>query len=70
MYPLTEILNPGPISNGKFANRARFATALEFIEERSDFSRDIPSFVDDVGATPEIGAGASGSDGVALYMIS
>lgn len=39
--------------------------ALELIEDSKDVSRDIPSFVELGGATPEIGAGASGSDGEA-----
>ena len=63
-------MNPGPISSGRFEKRARLATAFELIEESNDVNRDIPSFVEEGGATPEIGAGASGSDGEALYMMS
>ena len=62
-------MNPGPISSGKFEKSARLATAFELIEESNDVNRDIPSFVEG-GTTPEIGAGASGSDGEALYMMS
>ena len=66
MYPLTEILKPGPISNGTEENRALFATALELIDERSDVSSEIPSLVDDGATRPEMGAGASGSVGKGL----
>ena len=66
IYPLTEILKPGPISNGTEENRALFATALELMDERREVSREIPSLVDDGATPPEIGAGASGSVGDAL----
>ena len=66
IYPLTEILKPGPISNGTEENRALFATALELMDERREVSREIPSLVDDGATPPETGAGASGSVGDAL----
>ena len=61
MYPFTEILKPGPISKGTEENKALFATALELMDERSEFSKEIPSLVNDGATLPEIGAGASGS---------
>ena len=66
MYPLTEILKPGPISKGIEENRALFATALELMEERSDVSSEIPPLVKDAGAPSDTGAVASGSVGIAL----
>lgn len=68
---MTEILNPGPISNGMLENKARRGTDLEFMEDRSDASREIPSppaaeSLEEVGGK----AGASGSVGEALYMMS
>ena len=66
MYPFTEILKPGPISNGRLENKARLATALEFMEDSREFRRDIPSPANDVLIKLEIGAGASGSAGDAL----
>ena len=66
MYPLTEILNPGPISSGRFENKALRATALELIEDRSEFKREIPSLVEEGRAAHETGAGASGSEGEVL----
>ena len=66
MYPFTDILKPGPISNGTEENRALFATAFEFMDESSDVSREIPSLVNDGAIPPDVGAGASGSVGEAL----
>ena len=66
MYPFTEILKPGPISNGTEENRALFATALELMDERSEVSREIPSLVNDGATPPDTGAGASGSVGEIL----
>ena len=66
MYPFTDILKPGPISNGIEENRALFATAFELMDESSDVSREIPSLVNDGAIPPDIGAGASGSVGEAL----
>lgn len=66
MYPFTEILKPGPISNGTEENRALFATALELMDESRDVSREIPSLVNDGASPPEMGAGASGSVGEEL----
>lgn len=66
MYPLTEILKPGPISKGTEENRALFATAFELMDERSDVSSEIPSLVNDGATPPDTGAGASGSVGEAL----
>ena len=66
MYPFTDILKPGPISNGTEENRALFATAFELMDESSDVSREMPSLVNDGAIPPYIGAGASGSVGEAL----
>ncbi len=66
MYPFTEILNPGPISSGRFENRALRATAFELIEDRREVNREIPSLVEEGRATPETGAGASGSEAEVL----
>ena len=63
-------MKPGPISRGRFEKRARFATAFELIEESKDVSREIPSWVADGTIVPDIGAGASGSEGEGLYMMS
>ena len=66
MYPFTDILNPGPISNGKFEKSARRATALELIDDRRELRIVTPSFAAD-GAFPVArGAGAAGSRGAAL----
>lgn len=51
-------------------NSARFATALELMDERSEFSSEMPSPVDDALAAEAVGAGASGSLGDVRYMIS
>lgn len=64
--PFTDILNPGPISSGRFENRALRATAFEFMEDKREVRREIPSPVEDGAEAPEIGAGASGSEGEAL----
>ena len=66
MYPFTDILKPGPSSNGTEENRALSATAFELIDESSDVSREIPSLVNDGAIPPDTGAGASGSVGEAL----
>ena len=66
MYPLTDILKPGPISNGTEENRALLATAFELMDESSEVSREIPSLVNDGAIPPDTGAGASGSVGDAL----
>ena len=61
---MTEILNPGPISNGTLENRDRRGTDLELILDKREVSNDIPSplAVDEVvsgcryaGASPSIG---------------
>ena len=62
MYPLTEILSPGPISNGRL-NKALFATALELMEDKSEFNGEIPSPELTVFVGCERGAGASRSVG-------
>jgi hypothetical protein len=43
LYPLTDIVNPGAISNGKFENSARLAACLELMLEMSEFRRVSPS---------------------------
>ncbi len=66
MKPFTEILKPGPISSGRFENRALRATAFELMEDNREVRREIPSPVEEGTEAPEIGAGASGSEGEAL----
>ncbi len=63
---MTDILKPGPISNGTEEKSARRATALELMDERREVSREIPSAVDVGAVVPDMGAGASGSVGLAL----
>ena len=70
IYPLTEIVKPGPITKGTDENNALLGTDLELIDDRSEASKEIPSAVDVGALVPEIGAGASGSVGAVLYMIS
>ena len=70
IYPLTEILKPGPISNGTEEKSALLATAFELIEERREWSRENPSLVELRAVAPAMGAGASGSKGLALYIMS
>jgi hypothetical protein len=43
-----DILNPGPISNGRWLNRARFATCFELMSEMRFAKREIPSAPDDL----------------------
>ncbi len=51
-------------------NSALFATALELTDERREWRREIPSWVEVGAVLPEMGAGASGSVGMALYIMS
>lgn len=60
---MTDVLKPGPISSAMLENNARLATAFELMDERSEFSSEIPSPVDDALAAEAVGAGASGSVG-------
>lgn len=64
------MLKPGPISKGKFEKSARRATAFELIDERSELNRVKPSFADDGAFSVVKGAGAEGSSGAMLYIIS
>jgi hypothetical protein len=63
LYPLTDILNPGPISNGRFVNKARFATCFELIFEIRELRRDMPSLPDEALMLDELSTGASKSVG-------
>lgn len=66
MYPFTDILKPGPISNGTDEKSALLATALELMDVSREERREIPSLVEVGAVVPETGAGASGSVGMAL----
>ena len=67
---MTAILKPGPISRGRFEKSARRATAFELIDERSELNRVKPSFADDGAFSVVRGAGAEGSSGAMLYIMS
>lgn len=63
MKPFTPMRRSGAISNGR-EKRARRGVALEFIEERSCFRREMPSpVVEFLVAVAECMIGASGSEG-------
>ncbi len=66
MYPLTEMRKPGPISNGIEEKSALFATAFELMDDSNEASSEMPSLVEVAVVEPDIGAGASGSVGIAL----
>lgn len=63
LYPFTEILNPGPISNGRLENRARLAICFELTFEIREFNKDMPSFPVEGFMAVELRTGASGSVG-------
>lgn len=66
MYPLMEILRPGPISKGMLENKARLGADLELMFDKSDCNRVRPSPLAEALEALVTGAGASGSDGMAL----
>jgi len=66
IYPLTDILSPGPISNDRFENSARLGDDFEAMLESRDCSNEIPSPLDEAFEALVMGAGASGSASVAL----
>lgn len=70
-YPVTDILSSGPNSKGILEKTARRGTDLELIEESNDDRSEMPSppEVEDLVDVSAY-AGASGSVGEALYMMS
>ena len=61
-----DILRPGPISKAIFENNARLGADLELMFDSRDCSRVRPSPLAEALEALVTGAGASGSDGIAL----
>ena len=61
MYPFTDIANPGPSSNGRFAKRALLGLIRDLTEASSELKKFVPSSLGKGWGLLRKGAGATGS---------